>query len=126
MKKVLTLGQRIDAHHGLYLIRKVAEQGLNTAKAAEKESGDALLKEFEESKIEGARGEKAQLSIQRREFAEITDFAALCKYVKRHDAFDLLRRQVNIGALRERIDAGIEVPGTQVGFIKVLNLTSIK
>jgi hypothetical protein len=120
------LGRRVDAHYKLYAIRKDKEKALAEAKAAEQQSADALLHEFEDAKLEGARGKLAQLSITRHEFVEITDFVALTKYVKKNDAFDLFERRVKISALRERYDAKKEVPGVKLGATKRLHLSTVK
>lgn len=40
----------------------------------------------------------------------VTDWAVFTAYVKKHDAFDVFQRRLNDGAIKERMEAGEDVP----------------
>jgi len=123
--KKLILGELVDAHWALYQARKAAAAKLKDAEDAEDASAAELLATFGAQKLNGARGVKAQLTVSHRDFVEIKDYTALCRYIRRTGYFDLLHRRVGIEALRDRIKNGAKVPGVLVGSAPSLSLTTL-
>jgi hypothetical protein len=63
-------------------------------------------------------------SVTTKEQAICEDRPAFCKYILDNDALDLLQFRVSESAIKERVEAGIEVPG--IGYIDVYQLSDKK
>lgn len=75
--------------------------------------------------LDAGRGKKASVSVNEEVVANITDFEALCKYVKRTGYFHLFHRRISNPAFRE-LAAKKPVPGLEAFTKKKLNLTTLK
>jgi hypothetical protein len=76
--------------------------------------------------MESVASKNATCSLKRTEFAEVTDFRAVQKYVVKNDAWDLIRKQVNVGACRARWDDNLDIPGVEKGVRVDLSVTTRK
>lgn len=110
-----------------------AQQKLKAAKlklAPQEETIKALEAELQHAmvtaKCESIASKNATVSLKRTEFAELTDDREFFKYVKKNDAFDLVRKQVNVGAARLRWEDGLTIPGVQKGTRVDLSVTTRK
>jgi hypothetical protein len=108
-----------------------AQQKLKAAKAKLKPQEDvvaALEAELQHamiaSKLESIASKNATVSLKRTEFAELTDDRAFFKYVVKKDAWDLVRKQVNVGAARARWDDGLTIDGVKKGVRVDLSVTT--
>jgi hypothetical protein len=95
-----------------------------------KDAADALEAELQHAMIaarmESIASKNATCSLKRTEFAEVTDFRLVQKYVVKNDAWDLIRKQVNVGACRPRWDDGVTIPGVEKGVRVDLSVTTRK
>jgi hypothetical protein len=110
-----------------------AQQKLKAAKlklAPQEEVVKSLEGELQHAmiaaKMESVASKNATCSLKRTEFAEVTDFRAVQKYVVKNDAWDLIRKQVNVGAARLRWDDNLEIPGVEKGVRVDLSVTTRK
>lgn len=110
-----------------------AQQKLKAAKLKLKPQEDAVAALEAElqhamiaSKLESVASKNATCSLKRTEFAEVTDFRAVQKYVVKNDAWDLIRKQVNVGAARLRWDDNLTIPGVEKGVRVDLSVTTRK
>ena len=122
-KPGITLGELIDK---LYFIR--ADRLALSNKADEmKKDEDALrttiLGMLDSAKLSGGKGDIAQASIKTTIVPSLSDFDDFIKYVFKNKAIDLLRRQVNATAVRERWDSGKEIPGVTPFTVRDINLS---
>jgi uncharacterized protein YPO0396 len=78
------------------------------------------------NKLESVASKNATCSLKRTEFAELTDDRAFFKYVQKEGAWDLVRKQVNVGAARARWDDGLAIPGVEKGVRVDLSVTTRK
>ena len=109
------------------------QQKLKAAKlklAPQEEAIKALEAELQHAmianKLESVASKNATISLKRTEFAEVTDFRAVQKYVVKNDAWDLIRKQVNVGAARARWDDNLTIPGVEKGVRVDLSVTTRK
>jgi hypothetical protein len=72
---------------------------------------EALLEEGGESYATSG----ATYSLRRTEIPVLQDAEAFFGYVAGHDAWDLVRKQCNLSAARERWEQGIAIPGVAPG-----------
>ena len=110
-----------------------AQQKLKAAKLKLKPQEDtvaALEAELQHAmiaaKLESVASKNATCSLKRTEFAELSDDREFFKYVKKNDAWDLVRKQVNVGAARLRWDDDITIPGVEKGVRVDLSVTTRK
>lgn len=114
----LALAGRVDALKKLRLNLDKAEAAIAPLKkriAAEEQS---LLELMVESKTEAVRGRLGRASVVRSLVPSIEDQKKFEAYVAKNKAFDLYQRRLNTVAWRDRIDAGLQVPGIK-GFPRV-------
>jgi len=86
---------------------------------------EQLLELLETQKVDGSKGKKASVSITRSVHANIKDFDALCKYVKKTGYFHLFQRRLSDTAFRELLEQGKTVPGLEPFTKTKLNLRSL-
>lgn len=110
-----------------------AQQKLKAAKAKlapQEEAIAALEAELQHAmiaaKLESVASKNATISLKRTTFAELTDDKAFFAYVAKQKAWDLVRRQANVGACRVRWDDGLSIPGVQPGTRVSLSVTTRK
>lgn len=110
-----------------------AQQKLKAAKlklAPQEETIKALEAELQHAmvanKIESLASKNATCSLKRTEFAELTDDKKFFAYVAKEKAWDLVRKQVNVGAARARWDDNIAIPGVEKGVRVDLSVTTRK
>lgn len=122
--KVPTLGSMIDK---LEAIRERKRQLAEQMKALEAEFDDMeaqVIQRLQLEETDKASGKKATVSISEEVVPTITDFDALCKYVKKTGYFHLFQRRISAPAFRELAEKK-PVPGLEP-FTKIkLNLRSI-
>lgn len=120
-----TLGSLIDQ---LDTIRERKRKLSEQIKALDKEYAETeqLIKDrLDLEGMDKATGKKATVSLSEVVVANIVDFDALCKYVKKTGYFHLFQRRISDPAFRE-LASKKPVPGLEA-FTKVnLNLRSLK
>jgi hypothetical protein len=82
-----------------------------------KEEFDALslevLEHLAETGSESARTEHASMSVSKQIVPNVMDWDKVYDYIREHDAFYLLRKQLNTGPYREQLELDGEIPGTE-------------
>lgn len=85
-----------------------------------------LLTSFAADTLQGARGSGLSVAVTRSKVPTMEDFEAFFAFAKKKGNEDLLPRQVNSLAWRERVEAGVAVPGV-VPFERVtLRVTAVR
>lgn len=124
--KVEPLGKLIDK---LDLLREKKREAAEKLKACETEYdalSQTLLERLQTEGMDKATGKKATISVSKTVVANIVDFDALAKYVKRTGFFHLFQRRISDPAFRELYESKGVVPGLEP-FTKVkLNHSSLK
>jgi hypothetical protein len=118
-----TLGACIDLAYKMRSERLELDKEVEKLKEEEAALKQHIMNSFDKVNIDGARGKVATASLSPRTVAQVEDWEALQKYIKKTGAFDLLQRRVNDAAFRERLDAKKTVPGVVPFVITTLSLT---
>lgn len=71
-------------------------------------------------------GTKAKAVIKPVKNVTVSDWDDVQKYVKTHDAFDILQRRISPAAAQARVDAGEDIPGLLIVPADELMITKIK
>lgn len=92
----------------------------DTVDALEAELLDAMLA----SKLESVASKKATVSVKRNQFVELFDDKEFFTYVRRKNAFDLVRKQPVLSACQARWEDNVTVPGVRPGTKTTLSVTT--
>lgn len=90
-----------------------AEKKLKPLKDEVAELEKTLLHEMLQRKLEQVATRAKTFAVKRSDIAELTDDKAFFAYVAKKKAWDLVRKQANLGACRVRWEDGIEIPGVK-------------
>lgn len=124
--KVEPLGKLIDKLDILRDKKRIAAAALDVVEKEYTALSEQLLDRLKTEGMDRATGKKATISISNVVVANIVDFDALTKYIKRTGYFHLLQRRVSDPAFRELLESKGIVPGLEP-FTKVkLNHSSLK
>jgi predicted metal-binding protein len=117
-----TLGACIDAAYSLREKRLELQRELEVKIKAIKKEEDALeehiLQKFDNSEIEGARGNLATAGRKVSNVPVVENWDEFYEYVRENRAFDLLQKRPTTSAFRERWDENQTIPGTKM-FTKI-------
>lgn len=125
-----TLGASIDL--GLKLEReRLAYQKEVEAKIAEMELrektlDDHILGMLEAQGLDKAAGAEASVSLSKQPIPTVKDWGKFYAYIKKTGQFDLLEKRPARGAYRERVEAGLSIPGVETYWNKKLYFGQIK
>jgi hypothetical protein len=113
----------------LALLRAQVEAASAELKPAEDEEAalhDHLLETFRKAELDGLTAHGLRLSIKTSSVPTLDDWDLFFAFAKSKKNFDLLQRSVNTPAWRERLKAGVRVPGVK-SFDRVgLSVTRVK
>lgn len=108
-------------------LQKEMEEKLEKLKAREAEIEKHIIDTFDVNAINGAKGNLASASVSLSAYPTVPEgnWPGVWKWIAKHDAWDLARRQLNEKAFRERLEAGQKIPGVETFQKKKLSLTKI-
>ena len=112
----------------LYTIRQerlALEKQLKELKSRESLLREHLINTLPKSEASGIAGRVARAKIETKEVPQVEDWEVLQKYVKRTGAFELLQRRLSDTAIKERWEAGKEVPGVKHFKAVVVSCTKV-
>ena len=118
VKKLSTLESRVAALATLRAERDAIAASLKAADAAVEEAQTEVLNSLIDSGLESVRSGAATVSVKRTTVPTVTDWVALDAYILKHKSLDMLQRRIAVGAWRERVEQGKDVPGV-VAFERV-------
>ena len=72
-----------------------------------------LINTLPKSDASGVAGKLARVTIVTKQVPQVKDWDAFYKHVKKSGDFDLLQRRLTDSAIKERWEAGKEVPGVE-------------
>jgi len=121
----VTLGGCIDHLYKLREDRIALQKQIDELKKQENELKDHIFTQFGEGDIDGAKGKIASANILRTTVAHISDFEAACNWIARRKAWDLLYRRIADPAYRDRLEAGIAIPGIDPFQATKLSVTKV-
>ena len=121
----LTLGELIDKLYALRAERLALTQQADDMKKDEDAIRTTILGMLDSVDLTAGKGSVAQASIKISLVPSLQDFDKFFNYVVRNKATDLIRRQVNATAIRERWDAGKVVAGVEPLEVRDIHLTKI-
>lgn len=100
----------------LYQLRqKRLEMQKEVDKIAAEESAlkEHIINTLPKSEASGVAGKLARVTVITKVVPQVKDWDAFYKYVKKTGQFDLMQRRINDSAIKERWEAGKEIPGVE-------------
>jgi hypothetical protein len=103
---------------------KAQQAKVEKLKAAQAETERLLLDAMLKAGVEAVSTANTTIAVKRTQFAELFDDRSFFTYVASNDAWDLVRKQANIGACRVRWEDGLTIPGVRPGERVDLSITT--
>jgi hypothetical protein len=100
-----------DEYYSIREERYAADKVAATLKQRENAAKAALLEAFQEHEISSLGGSVCRLDLTEKPEPVVQDWAPLWEHIQRTGEFDLLQRRLGAAAVKERWDAGVQVPG---------------
>ena len=72
-----------------------------------------IIENQPESEASGVAGKLARVTVVTKQVPQVKDWDAFYKYVKKTGSFDLMQKRLTDAAIKERWEAGKEVPGVE-------------
>ena len=126
MKMPTTIGATIDALWKIVEERKILSAQDKALSEKEQVLRDHLQNKFVKVGLEGAKGKFATVGLKKQIVAAVTDWDKFYAYIAKNKDTECLQKRPGITALRERWDAGKEIPGVSSKEITVLTVTPVK
>lgn len=120
-----TLGACADQ---LYLLRQKrleAQKGVDAIAEDETALRDHIIETLPKSQASGVAGKVARVTVVTKDVPQVKDWTKFYAYVAKTKQFDLLQRRLAEGALKERSEAGIKVPGIEVFHAVTVSLNKV-
>lgn len=119
------LGPRGDLYHDVRELRLAMEKEVADVAAFEKELEEGIIRDLGLSNNTGAAGLRFRVQIVPKREPTVEDWPALHAHIKASGEFDLLQKRVSSTAVKERWEAGVELPGVGAINVKKLSVTKI-
>lgn len=119
-----SIGELIDQLDEIRERKRGKEEELKTIEAQYAATEQQVLEHLTNEKLDQAGGSKATASISRVTVAQVEDWDALFKYVKRTGYFHLFQRRLSDPACRELFESKGSIPGVTPFTKTKLNLRS--
>lgn len=72
-----------------------------------------IINTLPKSEASGVAGKLARVTVVTKQIPQVKDWDAFYKYVKKTGSFDLMQKRLTDAAIKERWEAGKEVPGVE-------------
>lgn len=122
--KDATIGGLTDQLHDIREKKRALDAQVTAAEAEYKAVEEQLMELLDAQSTDKGSGKKASVSITSSVVAQVDDWDALYKYVKRTGYFHLFQRRVSDPACRELFEQKGSIPGVSPFTRKKLNLRS--
>lgn len=107
------LGSCADMLYELRAKRLIQQKIVDALESEEKALKDYIIQSLPKSEASGVAGKLARVTVVTKEIPQVKDWDLFYKYVKKTGQFDLMQRRLTTDAVKERWDAGKEIPGVE-------------
>lgn len=108
------LGSCADKLFELRNKRLEQQKLVDAIEAEEKALKEHIIQNLPKSEASGVAGKKARVTVVMKEVPQVKDWDAFYKYVAKTKSFDLMQRRLTDAAVKERWEAGKQIPGVEV------------
>lgn len=107
------LGACADKLYELRQKRLEMQKEVDKVAAEEAALKEHIINTLPKSEASGVAGKLARVTVVTKQIPQVKDWDAFYKYVKKTGQFDLMQRRITDAAIKERWEAGKEVPGVE-------------
>lgn len=107
------LGACADRLYKLRQKRLEMQKEVDKVAAEEAALKEHIINTLPKSEASGVAGRLARVTVVTKEVPQVEDWDAFYKYVKQTGSFDLMQRRLVEAAVKERWEAGKEIPGVK-------------
>lgn len=125
VKRPLPLGTLIDTIWAAREAKRKLEADVKTIEGEIAGLEEILLERMDKEGVDKSTGKKATVSVTSTIKANIVDWDALCKFVKKNDYFHLFHRRVADEAARELFETKGQVPGLEPFTKRKVNIRTL-
>lgn len=118
-----SVGALIDELYVLRAERLELSKKVDALKTQEAQLRAKIIAQLRDVDLESGSGLIATGSITTSKEARMLDWNEFWQWAVEHDARDVIQKRVSITAIRERWEAGVEVPGLEAVEVADLSLT---
>lgn len=118
-----SVGALIDELYVLRADRLELSKKVDALKTQEAQLRAKIIAQLRDIDLESGSGQVATGSITTSKEARMLDWNEFWQWAVEHDARDVIQKRVSITAIRERWEAGVEVPGLEAVEVADLSLT---
>lgn len=94
--------------------KRLAEQKKVDEIAAEESAlKNHIIENLPKSEASGVAGKLARVTVVTKQIPQVKDWDAFYRYVKKTGSFDLMQKRLTDAAIKERWEAGKEIPGVE-------------
>lgn len=108
-----TLGACADRLYKVRQERLKQQKVVDQLAAEESALKEHIIQALPKSEASGVAGRFCRVSVVSKMVPQVKDWDTFYKYVKRTGQFDLMQRRLSDAAIKERWEAGKEVPGVE-------------
>jgi len=108
-----TMGACADRLYELRQKRLDMQKEVDKVAAEESALKEHIINTLPKSEASGVAGKLARVTVITKVVPQVKDWDAFYKYVKKTGQFDLMQRRITDGAIKERWEAGKEIPGVE-------------
>jgi hypothetical protein len=113
MAKKLTLAGAADELYTIREQRLKLQKQVDALAAEETVLRDYLINNLPKTEATGVAGKLARATIVTKPVPQVKDWDRFYAYVKKTNSFELLQKRLGEGAIKERWEAGKDVPGVE-------------
>ena len=118
-----SVGALIDELYVLRADRLELSKKIDVLKTQEAQLRAKIIAQLRDVDLASGSGQIATGSITTSKEARMLDWNEFWQWAVEHDARDVIQKRVSITAIRERWEAGVEVPGLEAVEVADLSLT---
>lgn len=107
------MGACADRLYELRQKRLEEQKKVDLIEAEEKALKEHIIQNLPKSEASGVAGKLARVTVVTKQIPQVKDWDAFYKHVKKTGQFDLMQRRITDAAIKERWEAGKEVPGVE-------------
>lgn len=108
-----SLAAVIDLYHLQRQHRLDLARQTEAAEKEERQLKGEILERMQTEGLSSAGGKLLRVTLETEYEPTVTDYDKFYKFIKKHDAFELLQRRVSATAVKERWADGEQVPGVE-------------
>lgn len=105
--------------------RLALQKIVETLEKRESDLKEYIIQKLPASASTGIAGKIARATIVPKVIPRATDWVEIHKYIKKHDAFDLIQRRLADGAVNARWEEGEDIPGVEKFNTKTVSLNKV-